>query len=80
MSDNLEPAEPDTFDVPEETPRLAQIEPARLLAAEAGARLRRDGFSDEQIREWADTYVVEHRGGDVESFVNWIKEREQAAS
>lgn len=54
--------EQEEFGVETETPDLAQIEAARLLANEARDVLQARGFSDDQIRHWADTYVAEEGG------------------
>lgn len=77
MAEDLEPREPHEAGVEEETPELAQIEAARLLANDARARLEAEGFSDEQIREWAETYVAKEGGtANVSEFVGWIERRE----
>ena len=65
--------------VQEDVPELAQIERARLLASEAGDLMREDGFSDNQILEWAETYISIEGSGDLESFLTWIAQHETAA-
>ena len=55
---------------------LGQIEGARLLGNDARDRLRADGFTDQEIDEWAETYVAENGGGEVDEFVAWIGEQE----
>lgn len=73
-----EPGSPEDYDVESETPDLAQIEAARLLANDARQQLQARGFSDEQIREWAETYVAEEGGtADLPDFFNWIDSRER---
>jgi hypothetical protein len=71
------PESPADAHVVEEVPaELGQIEGARLLGNDARDRLRADGFTDEQIDEWAETYVAENGGGEVGEFVAWIRAQE----
>ncbi|MBW3667262.1 MAG: hypothetical protein KY394_06680, partial [Actinobacteria bacterium] len=73
MEDELSPARPAEEGVPEETPDLAQIEPAHILANDARDELRAQGFTDEQIHKWAETYVAEQGGtADIDRFLDWI--------
>jgi hypothetical protein len=72
------PERPADAGVAEEIPaELGQIEGARLLGNDARDRLRADGFTDQQIDEWAETYVAENGGGEVDEFVAWIGEQER---
>ena len=72
------PAEPEEHGVPTETPELSQIEAARLLANDSRGDLVGAGFSDDQIRHWAETYVAEHGGtADPADFVAWIDANER---
>lgn len=72
-----EPGQPEEYGVESETPDLAQIEAARLLANDARQHLHARGFSDEQIRHWAETYVAEEGGtADLADFFDWIESRE----
>ncbi len=66
--------------VPELHPALAQTEGAYLLANEARAQLHECGFSDDEILEWALAYIAIEGSGDLESFVEWICAKEQAAT
>ena len=66
--------------VPELHPSLAQLEGAHLLANEARARLRECGFSDDEILEWALSYIAMEGSGDLDSFVEWICAKERAAT
>ena len=78
MDDELEPAMPEDEGVPTETPDLAQLEAARLLANDARPRLRSEGFSEAQIRHWAETYVSEEGGSaDLRDFLDWIRTRQR---
>lgn len=77
MKDDLEPALPEEEGVEDETPELAQIEPARKLANDARDRLEAEGFTEKQIRHWAETYVAQEGGSaDVEDFIDWISDQE----
>lgn len=67
-----EPVRPSEVGVSEREPEPMQIEAARLLANDAKPRLHTAGFDDEQIREWANAYIAQHGGGDVDGFVRWI--------
>ena len=71
------PAKPEDVGVAEEIPELGNIEGARLLGNEARERLHADGFDDEQIDEWAETFIAEVGSGDVDEFVAWIKREER---
>jgi hypothetical protein len=71
------PADPHDVGVPEEVPDRAHIEGARTLADEAAPLLEGLGFSPEQVRLWADTYLAEHGPDDVEDFIAWVRAREE---
>ena len=66
------PHHPHDVGVDEKCPELAQIEGAHLLANAARAFLSGCGFSDDQIEEWAKSYIAEHGSGDIQIFVAWI--------
>ena len=53
-----------------------QLEGARVLADDAKPLLEGKGFTDDQIRRWADTYIAEVGSGDVESFIAWIDQQQ----
>jgi hypothetical protein len=74
-----EPATPEDVGVAEEVPELPQIEGARLLGNDARERLRGDGFDDQQIDAWAETFIAEVGSGTVEQFVEWIRRQERRA-
>jgi hypothetical protein len=69
---DIEPERPEESGVEEATPPTMQVEGARVLADDAKPLLEGKGFTDEQIRRWADTYITEVGSGDVDSFVVWI--------
>ncbi|CAN5708199.1 hypothetical protein BH20ACT23_BH20ACT23_07570 [soil metagenome] len=75
--DDIEPERPKDAGVEEATPPTMQVEGAHVLADDARPLLEGKGFSDDQIRRWADTYIAEVGSGDVNSFVAWIDERQE---
>ncbi len=81
-SDDLIPDMPADDGVDQPELRTVEIEGARLLGNEARARLRADGFDDDEIDAWANAYYVSSAGGadegDVDGLIAWIAE-EQAA-
>jgi len=80
--DDLTPDMPEDEGIEEPELRTVEIEGARLLGNEARARLRADGFDDDEIDAWANAYYVSSAGGadegDVDGLIAWIAE-EQAA-
>ena len=70
------PAEPHEYGIVESEPDSAHAEAARVLADEAEDRLAARGFTDDEIRHWAEVYSREERSGDVETFLAWIDQRE----
>jgi len=75
---NLTPEEPHEAGVPEKTADPSREEGARILGDEARERLKGQGFTDQQIREWAETYVADEGSGDVDTFIAWIAEQERS--
>jgi hypothetical protein len=76
VMDDLTPERPRDAGVPEEVPaELSAIEGARILANEARERLTSDGFTDDQIDRWAETFITEVGSGTVDELVEWIARR-----
>lgn len=48
-----------------------EVESAHLLANEARGLLKALGLSDAEILSYADDFVANDRGGDLEEFVDW---------
>jgi hypothetical protein len=72
------PERPRDAGVPEEVPdSVTSIEGARTLANEARERLHRDGFTDDQIDQWAETFITEIDAGTVDQFIEWITQQER---
>lgn len=74
--EDLRPEEPSDAGVQERLADTAHEEGARTLADEATARLAASGFSDEQIRRWAEVFVATEGSGDPEEFIAWIVDQE----
>ena len=72
----LTPEEPHEAGVPEKLADQSHEEGARILADEARDRLAERGFTDEQIREWAETYIAQEGSGSVDGLIEWIARRE----
>ena len=64
--------------VAECVPDSAHLEAARVLADQASAALTARGFNDEEIRDWAETYLAHESSGDLDSFLAWILDAEAA--
>jgi hypothetical protein len=73
---DLTPEEPHEAGVPEKLADVSHEEGARILGDEARERLKDRGFSDQQIREWAETYIAEEGSGSVEGLIEWIGRQE----
>lgn len=80
VHDELTPAEPHDLGIDDHDPDLAHKEAAHVLADEARRALRHAGFTDSEIRHWADAYVAGQRAGDVGAFLAWIDAREHIDS
>jgi hypothetical protein len=78
VASELRPEHPHEAGVEEAVPELAQIEGARLLANRAAEVLGPIGFSELELEEWALTYIEREGSGDLDSFIAWIRSREQA--
>ena len=74
------PRHPGETGAHDQSPDLAQLEGAHLLANEARTFLTGCGFSDRQVLEWALCYIAEEGSGDVDSFVAWIHECEGSSA
>lgn len=75
----IQPEHPHDAGVRERVPDAMQLEGAELLANEARPRLRALGFSDDEIDEWALTYIALEHSGDVDGFISWIRREEEVS-
>ena len=73
----LDPETPEQAGLEEAEPSADRVEGARELADQAAPRLRAQGFDDDEIRRWAETYIAEEGSGDVDGLVAWIAEHER---
>ncbi len=73
---DLQPERPVEEGVPEKTPRDTQTEGAHLLVNEVKDRLQAEGFSEDQIQRWADTYIAEGGTGGGDEFTAWIRRQQ----
>lgn len=76
----LTPEDPSEAGVPARSPDESRIEGAHVLASEARERLAPQGFTEEQILDWAEAFVAEEGNGDVDMFVDWIARQEGTRS
>ncbi|HEY6532875.1 MAG TPA: hypothetical protein VIY72_11255 [Acidimicrobiales bacterium] len=78
MPDPVDPERPEDEGLAEPELPEVDIEGARLLANEARARLRGDGFDDDAIDAWVRVYFEKDHEGSVDGLIAFI-EAEQAA-
>lgn len=74
----MKPEHPHDAGIPEEHADRSHMEGARILADQARSELSALGFTAQEIGEWSETYLAEEGSGDVDSFLAWIKQREDA--
>jgi hypothetical protein len=70
--DDITPEGPEDEGVAEPELTTEEVEGARLLGNEGRARLRADGFTDDQIDRWANAYYTTAVGGRDEGDVNGL--------
>ena len=75
---DIVPEDPADAGVTEQVADAGHEEGARLLGDEAVARLAARGFSEDQVRRWAETFIATEGSGDVDAFVAWIAAQEQS--
>lgn len=75
----LIPEHPEDAGLERHIPDSSHFEGAELLANEARPLLRQKGFDDDEILEWAETYIADVGSGDVESFIEWTAAREKSS-
>jgi len=72
----LKPEHPADVGIENRIPDASHIEGAEILANESRRLLRRQGFTDREIEEWALAYIADEHSGDVASFIEWINDQE----
>jgi hypothetical protein len=76
--DGLEPEDPRDAGLPPATLDIEEVEPAHELANQARSRLQADGFTDDEIDDWAREFAANEGGaGDADALVEWIRARER---
>ena len=73
----VEPTAPSDVGVPEPEPTVEDVEPVRLVENEVRERLKREGFTEEQILKWVEAYFAEHTEGSADEVIAWIREQER---
>lgn len=73
---NLEPGPPAESDVEPTDADFSRTEGAHVLASEARDQLTAAGFREDQILDWAESYVSETGGGSVDAFITWVEDRQ----
>lgn len=75
---NLRPEHPHEEGLPTREPPTDRQEAAHVLANDARPLLRDRGFDDEQIDDWARSYVEVEGEGTVGAFLAWVAEQERS--
>jgi hypothetical protein len=75
--DGLVPEDPRDAGLPPATLDIEEVEPAHELANDARQRLRADGFTDDEIDDWAREFAAQESAGDVDAFIEWIRVHER---
>lgn len=70
------PERPQDAGVRKKTPDPMDIEAAEILANKARDRLEGRGFTEDQVSQWAETFIAEQDSGDVDQFIAWIDARQ----
>lgn len=77
-TDGMNPEPPESEARREPELPTEDVEDARLLANEARARLRAEGFDDDEIDAWARVYFERGHEGSVEGLVAFIRAEQEA--
>ena len=77
---DLEATEPAEEGVSEEDAGFSRTEGAHVLASEAREELEDEGFTEQQILDWAEAFLREEEGGDVDAFLVWIEQQQSPGS
>jgi hypothetical protein len=57
---------------------ITEVEPVHEIANQAREDLRKLGFTDTEIDDWARQFVAHHGPGDEAEFIAWIRAQEHA--
>lgn len=75
---DLRPETPAEAGVDEKTPDESRVEGAHVLASQARPRLSRQGFDEDEVIRWAETFIAEQGTGDVDAFLTWLARKEDS--
>jgi hypothetical protein len=75
----LIPADPRDAGLPPVELPIEEVEPAHLLANDSRDELRRRGFNDDEIDDWAREFVAERGGGEADELIAWIRLEEKSS-
>jgi hypothetical protein len=78
--DGLVPEDPSDVGLEPVEVDIVDVEPMHELANEAREELRKLGFDDNEIDDWAREYVAHEGPGDVDEFIAWVQQQERAGS
>lgn len=70
--DDIQPERPEDEGLSDPELPQVDIEGAHLLANEARARLKADGFTDDEVDAWTRAYFEQGHEGDVDGLVAFI--------
>ncbi len=76
---HLIPEDPADAGLPFVTLTIEEVEPAHLLANEARSGLRRVGFTDDEMDDWAREFVARNGAGDADELLAWTARVQQSA-
>ncbi len=76
MSEHLTPEHPQAEGIDPDYPDQTRQEGVHLLVNEVRDELHGEGFTDEQIFEWASAFAVREGGGSAEGLLTFIREQE----
>jgi hypothetical protein len=77
VDERLIPENPRDAGLSPEELTVEEVEPAHLLANEARTELRRVGFTDDEIDDWARELVARYGAGDAADLLAWIAQEER---
>jgi hypothetical protein len=75
----LVPEEPRDAGLPPVEVTIEEVEPERLLANDSRDALRREGFTDDEIDDWAREFIAQHGAGETEDLMEWIRQQEKSS-
>jgi hypothetical protein len=78
--DDLVPEGPQDAGVGSPGVDISHLEGAHLLAEEVRVRLKGQGFTDDQILDWAKAFLRDQHSGGKSEFLAWIETQEHAGS